>query len=563
MYPEMLDPHTKSAAERLLYEAFSTQLEDGYVVFHQVAWIALFEGRRPRDGEADFVIAHPDRGILVLEVKGGAIRRDPTRNEWTSTNASGTHPIKNPVEQAKTGKYILLTQLKAMLPRALPIGHAVAFPDVIVDAPLLGIDLPREIVLDATDLPHLDQWVARTMTLTCGRPTGHTLPLGEDGMAALRTLLGRQWELRPALWGQFLQEQVHLLRLTQEQFRLLDLLNRHHRALIHGFAGSGKTMLAVEKATRLAAQGFQVLLTCFNRNLALDLRSRLQEKPALLANLTISNFHDLCRKMMKRAHIELPPMRDQQTTKALFEEQMPNFLLQASEQLGLRYDAIIVDEGQDFLESWWLALHYLLHDPEQGIFYIFYDEHQRLYQRTSQFPFLDPPYLLTVNCRTTRRIHQHLLTWYHGEIVPVAEGPEGRPVQVRWYERRDQLQETLSVLIDQLVFDEQVPPEEIVVLTPYSERMSRLRAKLTPQGIRLEWFSAPDLVRIETIHAFKGLERSVIILVEVERWLTQGVKAIALDHLLYVGCSRACNHLFVLLPTKTPTELQEHFLSPP
>jgi len=63
MYPDHLDERTPSRAERTLYAAFCEQLDDAYVVFHHVGWLARDKRKHPRDGEADFVIAHPDRGM--------------------------------------------------------------------------------------------------------------------------------------------------------------------------------------------------------------------------------------------------------------------------------------------------------------------------------------------------------------------------------------------------------------------------------------------------------------------------------------------------------------------
>ena len=80
---------TDSAAERRLYEGFLEQLEDAYVVFHSVDWV--LGGRRgtPEQGEADFVIAHPEDGLLVLEVKGGDVRYDPERRRWSQRGRTG------------------------------------------------------------------------------------------------------------------------------------------------------------------------------------------------------------------------------------------------------------------------------------------------------------------------------------------------------------------------------------------------------------------------------------------------------------------------------------------
>lgn len=85
MYPNQLSPDTASDAERRLYAAFRDELDNRYTVFHSVAWQSLDPDGRPRDGEADFVIAHPRRGIPVMEAKGGAIRCDPRTGRWTCT----------------------------------------------------------------------------------------------------------------------------------------------------------------------------------------------------------------------------------------------------------------------------------------------------------------------------------------------------------------------------------------------------------------------------------------------------------------------------------------------
>ena len=92
---------TDSAAERRLYEGFLEQLDDGFVVYHSVDWVV--GGRAGTDeGEADFVITHPELGLLALEVKGGRIAYDPRTKRWTQTGHSGTHDLdEDPFHQAR------------------------------------------------------------------------------------------------------------------------------------------------------------------------------------------------------------------------------------------------------------------------------------------------------------------------------------------------------------------------------------------------------------------------------------------------------------------------------
>jgi hypothetical protein len=552
MYPSPMNPETKSEAERLLYRAFHDELDESYVIFHGRAWQATDRDGRPRDGEADFVIVHPERGVLVLEAKGGTIRHDPHTDAWTSIDSSGhLHPIKDPFAQARNSRYALEDALRMPLKQRAAqgrtnLGYAVAFPDAVVSAASLGLDKPREIILDCTDLADLSAWVGRALAYWRGQETQRQTAPGEKVVQNIVELLGAGWELRPALWGQLVQERQDLIRLTEQQFQILDILNRQRRALICGCAGSGKTMLAVEKATRLARQGFHVLLTCFNRNLATDLRARLKPLP----NLDILHFHGLCFKLAEQAGV-LPV---QKSTEAFFSYELPEALDKATAILDTRYDAIIADEGQDFQEHWWIPLHSLLHDQDHGILYVFYDDNQRLYVQRSSFPISQEPYCLTVNCRNTQSIHRLVVQFYDADVRPTARGPVGRPVELVSYNGPQGLRPALMHVLQKLIEDELIPAMQIAVLSPLSQK-SEFWADAANRKWRLTdaWPPSVGQVYFSSIYGFKGLERPVIIMVEMEHWHTDLVP------LLYVGCSRASNHLVVLLPKDAGPEMQEAF----
>lgn len=408
MYPHELDITTESPAEKRLYQAFRDGLDNDYVVFHSVAWQAIDANRRTRDGEADFVIAHPQRGVLVLEAKGGGIVHEAATRKWYSRSGDDRlHVIKDPFTQAKTSKYVLsdiLMRLEGAPPHRINLGHAVAFPDVTVDQEHLGPNRPREIILDQTDIGNLSAWVGRCLGYWRGELTQREAAPTEAVVDGLMEILGKSWELRPKMWSEFQIEQEQFITLTREQYLYLDFLNRHRRAAICGCAGSGKTMLAVEKAARLAKLGFKTLLTCFNKTLALDLRLQLSDIP----NLEIIHFHELCHVLAEKAEM-LPERRDDDH---FYSTLLPEALVPAAEKLGVRYQAIIVDEGQDFKDSWWLPLQLLLEHPDEDILYIFYDDNQRIYVPSSTFPIDPPHHTLSVNCRNTQMIHAIILGLY-------------------------------------------------------------------------------------------------------------------------------------------------------
>lgn len=86
MYPNRLRSSTQSHAEKVLYEAFRTKLPNSYSVFHSVSWLLRERRGSPRDGEADFVIAHPTEGLLIIEVKGGRSVMMGWRRAGTATS---------------------------------------------------------------------------------------------------------------------------------------------------------------------------------------------------------------------------------------------------------------------------------------------------------------------------------------------------------------------------------------------------------------------------------------------------------------------------------------------
>jgi hypothetical protein len=549
MYPNELDLSTESPAECLLYEIFRDGLDNSYTVFHSVAWQALDGNGRTRDGEADFVIAHPARGILVMEAKGGIIQYEAKSRRWISIsrNDQKAHLIKDPFKQAKTSKYTLMDLVSGIVGYPnyrINMGHAVAFPDVTIGNEVLGPDRPADIVLDQTGLANISQWVGNCLAYWRGEMTQKETAPTETVVEGLLEILGKSWELRPKMWGEFEIENRKFVQLTQQQYQVLDMLNRHRRVAICGCAGSGKTMLAVEKATRLARQGFKTLLTCFNKTLALDLKAKLESVP----NLDIIHFHELCHQLAEKADL-LPP---QTTEQEYFDVLLPEALLPSADKLGIRYQAIVVDEGQDFMDNWWLPLQFLLEDPDQGILFIFYDDNQRIYVPSGVFPVHMHPIALTVNCRNTQVIHQLILRFYQSQDHPSARGPLGRPIEVITYnngaELRDQVQKVLSHLNS-----EGVPSDEIAVLTLVGKRAQQF----WNDDMTNQWPPLPGKVYCSTVHSFKGLERSVIILAGIEKWMLQNWQDI--EKLLYVGSSRARNHLIVILSENAAQELNKYF----
>ena len=187
-FPKAELAHSKSRAELVLYQALADQLGPEYTIFHSVGWISRPRGQGPRDGEADIIVVHPSNGILVVEVKGGQIRRDAAKGSWTSTDRGGTsHEIKNPFEQAKTAKYALLEKVKEApawqrlrIGRFL-LGHAAFFPDIGDAARLSDPASPTALIGDQNDLSALSRWIEKAFSFWSNTDGVKQVGIGQNG----------------------------------------------------------------------------------------------------------------------------------------------------------------------------------------------------------------------------------------------------------------------------------------------------------------------------------------------------------------------------------------------
>ena len=241
MYPERLPASVQSDAERVLFDKFRDQLSDRRTVLAGVNWVYANNRGQGRSAETDFVVLDPERGMLVIEVKGGRIGHDAGSGRWYSISRGGhDHTIKDPIQQARSAFYGLRDTLGAAYATSrfdFPGGYGLAFIDGYVEQGSLPQDAPRSIVLDASDLDNLDQ---RLDSMFQFWTRGEGRPPGEAGVQAAVDVLATSWEIKTPLVLDLKREADEIRTLTEQQFRLLNMINRHSRALVSGCAGSGK-----------------------------------------------------------------------------------------------------------------------------------------------------------------------------------------------------------------------------------------------------------------------------------------------------------------------------------
>lgn len=551
-YPDPDQAVSDSNAELIVYRALAEQLGADYAILHSVAWISRPGGGGPREGETDILIAHPARGLLAIEVKGGRVSLDYGTRTWVSVDGNNvTHEIKNPFDQARRGKFALLEKLrespawKKLDIGRFNLGYAVFVPGVGDGSRLRGPDAPVEIIGDRRDLSDLNAWVEQAFAYWEGEEKAGK-QIGTRGIDALVTLFARTVSTRPLLSARISDEDDARLALTNRQAAILDMLRRQRRVMIAGGAGTGKTLIAREKAIRLASEGMRTLLLCYNRGLA----DHLREQCAGIEGLDVATFHQVCHRWIdrvkaKRARDLLTEARADLPGGDEFDHHMPMALAVAVDALGPIYDAIVVDEAQDFGDEYWLPVEMLLTRPDEAMLYVFLDENQDIYHRSANIPVTGEPMVLDRNCRNTDAIHAAAYSHYLGAAV---EPPEIAGIGVERLFASDIEKQARSIgsLVTKLVADENVAPHEIaILLCDASDRPARERAlqKLPLPAIvrlgRVEDFG-PGGLTVDTVARFKGLERAVIIL-----WAFDNCDVGRDRETLYVGMSRAKSALFV------------------
>lgn len=551
-FPKAHLARSKSQAELVLYQALADQLGPEYTIFHSVAWISRPRGQGPRDGEADIIIVHPFGGVLVVEVKGGKIRRDASSASWTSTDVGGiVHEIKNPFEQAKTAKYALLEKLKEapawqrLRIGRFPLGHAAFFPDIGDAGRLTDPASPAVLIGDQNDLPALAAWVERALNFWSTSDDGKQINIGQNGQRAFIEIFARDATTRPLLSARLKEEEDRRIELTERQMGILDFLRRQRRVMIAGGAGTGKTLIAREKAVRLADEGMRVLLLCYNRGLA----DHLREQCSGIEGLDVASFHQVCDLWTRRVLAEngidlLDEARRAYPGADLYNVLMPIALSNAVDRRGGIYDAIIVDEAQDFADDFWLPVEMLLTDPEAGMLYVFLDENQDIYRRSASIPVPGEPLVLDRNCRNTAAIHDAAYRHYRGGPVQRPAIP-GSPVEFLAAPTLELQARQIGQLVTRLTQIENVAPHDIAVLFCTASNREICEKLLhqchLPKSIRLGRIEdyGPNGLTVDTVARFKGLERAVTIL-----WEFGDCDPERNRETLYVGLSRAKSLLY-------------------
>ncbi|MDP2313864.1 MAG: NERD domain-containing protein/DEAD/DEAH box helicase [Pseudomonadota bacterium] len=547
----------KSPAEERVYRACEA-LPSTWKIFHGLRTLFVEDGEGARDREGDFVVLHPGYGLLVIEVKGGRVRQKDGR--WTRTLKDTTKDIDDPFAQATAFKHTLLRRLhtkmqwgevELLLDGARELArHAVLLPDVLDVSVVRGPHIEQEVVGGSSDVDSLELWVERAFRF--GSESEAWAPLQQRGVEVAKAILCEEFSTRAILGFDLDEAEARRLVLTHEQFVAARALRTSVALAVAGAAGTGKTVLAFRRARESAAAGLRTLFLCYNRPLADSLgheQRRLVALGELLdEHLVVNTFDGFAAWIVERAktatgedfraaaEADHPALEDRSELAAIameyaIEEHPPE----------ITFDVVLIDEGQDFADAHWRAIHAVLKAAQRWS--VFFDPHQAVYRRATRSPVLaasTEQLCLTRNCRNSDSIHTLAYRFYRGEPAVQTSSIEGRAVSLLSAPNLPGQAKRVATELRRWVYDEKVRPGRIAVLAMHAlgraDAWQALNQAATKVDVATVDGSHGNLgaVLFDTVKRFKGLEADVVVL-----WFNGPHDIVDADSLRYVGCSRA------------------------
>jgi len=550
LIPDNIDSFN-SNGEKFLYWKFKDDNNaEGYYVLH-----SLFTNHHCKSisGEIDFLLLIPSKGIFALEVKHGRVsRRNGTwyfKNRFGNENKSKIGPFSQVNASMHSIRNFILNKIEdeSLKNRIMKIvwGTGVAFTSLEIDDDFNpGPESFYFQILDKSGMVNPIRYYLKSLSdgwhniLSKKGWYNHALskPSKEDCEFIIKILRG-DLDIRYTINDRIQETNTLIERYTEEQFSLLDFTNYNDRSLIVGGAGTGKTIMAIELAKKYLDNGKKVGFLCFNKKLGAYLESSFKSND--LSESFIGTFHNFLYK-----HVD---SKSKNIDNDFFSTELPFKYLIENEESYKEFDVLIIDEIQDLLTDLYLEVFntMLTKGMNNGKWIFFGDfSNQAIYSENielslnifkEKYNFVSFP-KLKINCRNSLSIAEQNTLMTGTEKLKVNQIDISDKIL-------DYFTENSIVKIDDILKKLEIEKVEFKQITVLSVNKSDvvLFPKWKKKG-----------VIFSTIHSFKGLENTIIILFGFKNILTD-----ASQKLLYIGISRAKQRLYLVLDVSLKTDYEQ------
>ena len=522
MYPERPKEFSINSKEDLMFEALS-KLPDAYYIFHSFKIVKVIDNKI-YESETDFVIFNPKKGILCIEAKAGNVKYK--EGKWMyGSDILMSHD--GPYHQASNNKWKLSMLIKKYrleyLLHKCKLLHAVWFPS-IPKHKLEEVSLPPEadlrITLTSESIDNIEEDVSKIFDIQLPNNVKTELDTKETNLI-LNRILAPHFNLISIPEIKLNHKRQVFKKMLNEQICLLNYLEEQNNAIINGMAGTGKTVMALEKARRHSINNEKVLFLCYNYYLKEYLKSNFEYE-----NVDFMTIDGLACKLTNNSKPDY--------------ELLNEVLIEMYDRGIFPYKHVIIDEGQDFgkydieeeeiLDL--LKANVIDNERIDGTFYLFYDKNQMIqsHKMPSFISEADCKLTLYKNCRNTINIARTSLRFlgnnknpkmYDGALI-------GEQADMYYATDIEESIHTLNYVIDKL---EEEKYENIQILTCKTEDTSIIKNECIDGKYSYRGKKYP----FTTCRKYKGLEAESVILIDIDEELMRE----EIEQLLYVGASRA------------------------
>lgn len=589
--------------ERRFAQRLESHLEDDYL-----CWFNVPLGDRNR--HPDFVILNPRRGLLVIEVKDWRLENivEITRTSVLLETNAGRVSKGNPIEQARQCAFVIKQVLERdpLLQRpvahahrgtlALPYGYGVALTNVTrkqFDETDLREVLPPHLVIckdEMTETADVEQFQKRLWDMFTVR---------FDCLLSMPQIDRIRWHLFPEIrisQGSLFSDSLpceagegkgggnsegastslmRVMDLQQEQ--LARSLGEGHR-VIHGVAGSGKTLILSYRCQRLAESlNKPILVLCFNVALASKLQHMIASRD-LASRVTVRHFHGWCADQLNLYQVLKPEFGDD------YHNRMVAAVISAVDRGQIpaaQYGAVLIDEGHDFSPDWLKLLTQMI-DPSTNSLLLLYDDAQSIYgqRRHAKFSFKSVGIqaqgrttILRVNYRNTNEILNCAFRFAEDLLRPEDASDDGIPLvkpemagrhgNAPRFLRAESLRGEAEAIAHQLkqARERGTPWKDMAVLYPAHFIGDEVVAVFQRAGVPFErlakasatrkYNANQDSVKVMTMHASKGLEFPVVAIAGLGFMPYKPEQEVDDARLLYVAMTRATENLVLTASKKS------------
>lgn len=479
MYPQNINEYLPTGSERVVYQALKDQLPDDYIVFYSISWSEIQNGKR-RNSEVDFILLNPRFGYLCLEVKGGSSLRIQDQSWYLYDEEYGERRLnRSPYEQAEASMYYFKSLYADTYHTTYPGIYAagVIFPFFSVKNHEVISNRDRECTIDAGDMGRLREKIEKMFKVWSGGTYGKRLYERKHHETIIE-LIKKKIALSAAAGAliQYKEKQLDVINRVQDNY--IYLIKNLRQFYFRGGAGTGKTWIAMKLARKYSSNGEKTLFICVSKHLADWVSNQLKD-----SRVEVLSLNDCIQKHSK-------------------------------EEMEEKYDAILIDEAQDFTEEWAYIVKLMLRDERQSHLGVFYDDAQvfRADSFGDAFMIDIPPLLLRENIRNTFQIYKWAIDQTRlGEDVVMnpVEGPAPKREMIR---DNRHLTHRLENLFQELIEKEKMKNESLAVLVDQIEQYPMFcEGRLAKWNFVEKLTGKEDEIRVQTVEGFKGLEADMVI----------------------------------------------------